>query len=211
VVGISGATCSGKTTVCKILRNIFVNSRLFHQDEYYWLEDSKNHVRDSKTGFINWEVMSSFDMQSALKDLKSELAASSGNSKKLQPRQWTIDNTFKNPDSYETIIDPTTFEHIRLIVVEGILVLNDPEISERCDHRFFFELDKATCWHRRKSRTYDPEDQIGYFEGLAWPFYLSNLAELQTVDRPCTFLRGEASIQENVCRILNSLQEAHEK
>lgn len=67
----------------------------------------------------------------------------------------------------------------------------------------FLELDKETCWERRRNRTYDPEDQIGYFEGLAWPYYLHNLSLLRGLESQITFMNGADSMEANFCRILN--------
>jgi len=154
------------------------------------------------------EVMSSFDMKSLLKDLRDEMSKSNSSlSKSMMPKhQWTVENTFKSSSSDELTVDSKAFDHIKLIIVEGILVLNDPDVANLCQHKFFVELDKPTCWKRRQTRTYDPEDQLGYFESLAWPYYLANLHELKASGVDCIYLRGEHSVQENVCRILNALQ-----
>ena len=39
VVGISGSTCSGKTTLVEMLKQVFPHSVVFNQDHYYFLED----------------------------------------------------------------------------------------------------------------------------------------------------------------------------
>jgi nicotinamide/nicotinate riboside kinase len=35
IVGISGASCSGKTTLARLLRDIFPNSFVIHEDDFY--------------------------------------------------------------------------------------------------------------------------------------------------------------------------------
>ena len=67
------------------------------------------------------------------------------------------------------------------------------------------ELDKETCWHRRRNRTYDPEDQIGYFEGLAWPYYLHNLSLLRGFESQIHYMNGSDSMEANFCQILNTI------
>lgn len=206
VVGLSGATCSGKTSICNILQKVFTNIRVFNQDAYYWLDDSPKHITDKKTGFTNWEVLSGFDMDRLHLDLKSHIDNSPRHSKPLDAQhRWTVENTFKTRDGFETIIDPRHFQDTNLVIVEGILVLNDPRIAELCHHKFFFELEKDICWERRQGRTYDPEDQIGYFENLAWPFYISNLADLKSSGQNIRWLRGEASVQHNLVSVLNHM------
>jgi uridine kinase len=212
VVGISGATCSGKTTICNILRRIFVNSRVFNQDDYYWKEDSPHHIRDENS-IINWEVMSGFDMKTMYKDIKEHINKSQGNEKKYLGclPDWKVEDVFSNPDSFEHRIDPAKFQHVNLVLVEGILVLNDARISDLCDYRFFLELDYDTCWDRRKHRTYDPQDQVGYFTKYAWPYYLSNKKEFETLGRPVTYLDGTQSIQQNLCNVLNAISSSSSK
>ena len=84
-------------------------------------------------------------------------------------------------------------------------VLNDPRVADLCDYQIFIELDRETCWDRRRHRTYDPEDQIGYFDAFMWPWYLKNLENLKSAGRPIFYLDGKDSIQENTCHILNHL------
>jgi len=206
VLGISGATCSGKTTICNILRRIFVNSRVFNQDDYYWKEDDSRHIRDEDS-IINWEISSGFDMKTMYGDILDELNKSKGSSEKKLDlngvKEWRVDEIFTGPDSLETNLDPANFQHVNLLLIEGILVLNDPKISDLCDHRFFLELDYDTCWSRRQLRTYDPEDQEGYFTKYAWPYYVSNKEEFESLGKPVMYLNGAKSIQQNLCNILN--------
>jgi nicotinamide/nicotinate riboside kinase len=67
------------------------------------------------------------------------------------------------------------------------------------------ELDKETCWERRRNRTYDPEDQIGYFEGLAWPYYVHNLKLLRELESQILYMNGADSMEANFCQILNTI------
>ena len=74
-------------------------------------------------------------------------------------------------------------ENTSILIIEGIIVLNDPEILKLCDLKFFIKIDKDVCWNRRKSRVWDPEgscweESPGYFEDIAWPEYVKCLAQL---------------------------------
>eukprot|EP00088_Acartia_fossae_P070911 TRINITY_DN9609_c0_g1_i1.p1 TRINITY_DN9609_c0_g1~~TRINITY_DN9609_c0_g1_i1.p1 ORF type:complete len:223 (+),score=24.98 TRINITY_DN9609_c0_g1_i1:349-1017(+) len=210
VLGLSGATCSGKTSICNILQRIFTNAKVFNQDAYYWKEDSPNHVKDEKTGFINWELASSFNMAALNADLQAAIAAAPKCSKVPDLKHsWTKENVFNQSGELAlgNEINPETLENFPLIIVEGILVLNDERIAQACDFKFFVDLDKETCWQRRQHRTYDPEDQIGYFENLAWPYFKSNLDELKQSPSAADirWLSGKDSIESNVCNVLNHL------
>ena len=61
IVGISGATCSGKTTLANALHKVIPNSIALNQDQYYWNDDSENHILAEGIKYINWELVSAFD------------------------------------------------------------------------------------------------------------------------------------------------------
>lgn len=87
VMGISGITCGGKTTLSQKLYNYF-NARigqeiktgvelnrvvLMHQDEYFRNVDDPNHVRVEKLNHLNWEVIESIDTDRMISDIMKTL------------------------------------------------------------------------------------------------------------------------------------------
>ena len=70
-VGLSGATCSGKTSVASMLERLFTRCVVINQDKYYHEDESDKHVRDTATNMINWEVMESFNMEQMHKDINT--------------------------------------------------------------------------------------------------------------------------------------------
>jgi nicotinamide/nicotinate riboside kinase len=218
VVGLSGASCSGKTTIGNILQRIFKNSSVFNQDLYYWPDGSEHHIKDPESGFVNWELISAFNMNSLVSDLtaatssrkcvnttEGDLSLTEHRNQIPDSKPWTRERLFQDPGSMHPTVDPALYQGLRLVLVEGITVLNDPRIAALCDHRIFIELDHDTCWDRRRHRTYDPEDQIGYFESIMWPGYVNNLDELKSAELPIFYLDGKDSVQDNACRILNHI------
>ena len=73
VVGISGTTCSGKTTLAKSLLKTFPKAHYINQDEYFLPIDHKNHVFIPKLKHNNWELLSSLDMEKLLQDVQDKL------------------------------------------------------------------------------------------------------------------------------------------
>ncbi|KAL1517422.1 hypothetical protein ABEB36_001189 [Hypothenemus hampei] len=69
IVGISGATCSGKTTIARELHETFKNSILFSQDNYYLPVDDPRHVFLHELNHINWDIVTSLDMDRMTKDV----------------------------------------------------------------------------------------------------------------------------------------------
>lgn len=95
VVGISGVTCSGKTTLAQSLYSHLKEMRgheikpgielnrveLINQDTYFRKEDDPNHQRIEKLNHLNWEILESIDMVKMVKEVMKTL----GNDFKLYP------------------------------------------------------------------------------------------------------------------------------
>lgn len=95
VVGVSGVTCSGKTTLAhslyshlkslsghEIKSGIELNRvELINQDTYFRHVDDPNHQRVEKLNHLNWEILESIDMNKMVQDVMKIL----GNDFKLYP------------------------------------------------------------------------------------------------------------------------------
>lgn len=58
IVGISGASSSGKTTLARLLRDVWSNTIILHEDDFYWPDDKipiKNGVQD-------WDCIEALDV-----------------------------------------------------------------------------------------------------------------------------------------------------
>lgn len=76
VIGLSGVTSSGKTTLAKSLHQHFKNQlghelqagielnrvELVNQDSYFRSVDDPNHQKVHKLNHLNWEILESIDM-----------------------------------------------------------------------------------------------------------------------------------------------------
>ncbi|KAK4216171.1 hypothetical protein QBC37DRAFT_100920 [Rhypophila decipiens] len=70
IVGISGCSSSGKTTLARLLRDIFPNTFILHEDDFYKAEDQL----PIKDGLVDWdcpEAISFPDMEKALSLIRS--------------------------------------------------------------------------------------------------------------------------------------------
>ncbi|OIW25852.1 nicotinamide riboside kinase 1 [Coniochaeta ligniaria NRRL 30616] len=68
VVGISGCSSSGKTTLARLLRDIFSNTFILHEDDFYKPEEQL----PVKDGLVDWdcaEAISVPDMEAALRHI----------------------------------------------------------------------------------------------------------------------------------------------
>ncbi len=138
IVGISGGSCSGKTTLARLITEMAGHDKcaLIRQDDYY----------------IDLSILSpdgalpNFDAPEALEFslLADHLAAlKAGQSIKVP----TYDFPSHSRTGEFTAIDPKP-----LIVVEGVLVLNQPEIRAHLDHSLFISSSKKLRLSRRIER-----------------------------------------------------------
>ncbi|KAK8107677.1 P-loop containing nucleoside triphosphate hydrolase protein [Apiospora kogelbergensis] len=65
IVGISGASSSGKTTLARLLRDIFPNTFILHEDDFYKAE-SELPMRD---GLLDWDCAAAIDIPGMAKAL----------------------------------------------------------------------------------------------------------------------------------------------
>ena len=108
--------------------------------------------------------------------------------------------------------------NVPILVIEGIIIFQEPFILNLCDSKFFIEIEKSVCWQRRKSRVWDPEgscweEDPNYFEAVAWPEYLRSLDLLQQLEvKDINYLESNNTSNESnfikiVSRLAQSIQD----
>ncbi|KAI9833382.1 MAG: ribosylnicotinamide kinase [Phylliscum demangeonii] len=60
IVGISGCSSSGKTTLCRLLRGLFAQSMVVHQDDFYKAEDDIPRTPDGLDR--DWDTVAALNM-----------------------------------------------------------------------------------------------------------------------------------------------------
>lgn len=108
-----------------------------------------------------------------------------------------------NMDKMMIAIDSQTSD---ILVLEGILLLDDIRIFNLADLIFFTVLDKEICWDRRETRTYLPPEPPGYFDKYAWPEYEKHLEMIKNKTN-VIFLNGVDSIDFNTSVVVNQINE----
>ncbi|XP_037907016.1 nicotinamide riboside kinase 1 [Hermetia illucens] len=199
VIGISGVTCGGKTSLATGLHSFFTTNQNKHilntnlvvgdtfvlnQDNYFLPEDDMRHKLIPKLNHINWEVMTALDMEKMLSDIRDI----------LKPGFILYD---KNR------ILPTTFQEqhqqqINILILEGFLIFNHPQLLQLCQVKFHLHLPYEKCFQRRQNREYNPPDVTGYFEMCVWPMYERHFREIRDCEE-IIMLNGELSRE----RLLN--------
>ncbi|XP_054718703.1 nicotinamide riboside kinase 1-like [Uloborus diversus] len=73
IVGISGCTNSGKTTLSKFLSSSFPGSVVINQDHYFRSDDSPEHIIIPELNHKNWERLEAVDWEAMMETLDKTL------------------------------------------------------------------------------------------------------------------------------------------
>ncbi|MDT8370105.1 MAG: uridine kinase [Longimicrobiales bacterium] len=139
VVGIAGGSGSGKTTVVRAIREGIAPARvaLLHHDAYY---RSFDHLDEAERAEIN------FDHPDALET--SLLVEHIDTLRSGVPIEMPVYDFRSHTRTSRTVpIDPA-----RVLLIDGILILAEPELRARMDIRIFVDTDPDVRLIRRLRR-----------------------------------------------------------
>lgn len=208
LVGISGPSSSGKTTVSRLLRDIFPGTFILHLDDFY-LTDAEIPVKD---GIQDWDCLESLDLQglrAALTHIKEH-----GRS----PPSLVSKEDQNSVGQHG--VDPATADRLKkdieelvkqcdwktpIAIVDGFLLFSESmaDIRQLFDVKLFLRTSYDTAKMRREARsgyvTLEGfwEDPPGYVDRIVWPNYVKDHAFL---------FEGRdvhAELNDNVCRDLD--------
>lgn len=136
LIGITGGTGSGKSTVSReILKSIHKkNVVIIEQDSYY---KNQSHLSFEERVKTNYDHPFAFDNDLLLKHLKDLL-----NDKPIEKPIYDFE---RHTRKKETI----TVYPKEIIILEGILILNDDDIRNLCDIKIFVDTDSDVRVIRR--------------------------------------------------------------
>jgi nicotinamide/nicotinate riboside kinase len=209
VLGISGPSSSGKTTLSRLLRDIFTPSKLFvlHLDDFY-LTDAEIPIRN---GIQDWDCLESLNLpqlQDALQHIKkhgtspewlqskedqNSVGQHGVDEKDLQRLRERVSTWFDGKPQWEGR---------RICIVDGFLLFSQDmkEIRSLFDVKLFLRTSYQTAKRRREARsgyvTLEGfwEDPPGYVDNVVWPNYVK--------DHKFLFEGGdvEQELNEEVCK-----------
>ncbi len=128
VIGIAGGTGSGKTTVVNKIINSFAQGEVavIPQDSYY--KDS-SHVPPELRSKINFDEPAAIEWSLLVRQLKELKEGRS-----IEMPTYSYLTCTRQPETVK--VEPTD-----VVIVEGILVLNDPELRDLMDVKVFVDAD----------------------------------------------------------------------
>ena len=142
LIGITGGTGSGKSTIADALYSNFSNERItmIQQDMYY--KDQSNLSMEERVK-TNYDHPMAFDNDLLVEHLQKLIK---GKSIEKPRYDFTVHNRAK---------DTTTVEPREIIIVEGILILEDERIRNLLDIKVYVDTDADISILRRLVRDID--------------------------------------------------------
>ncbi|MDO5063030.1 MAG: uridine kinase [Peptostreptococcaceae bacterium] len=137
IIGVAGGSGSGKTTLAKNLNLAIPNSIILSHDFYY--KDNRDIPFEERVK-MNYDHPNAFDTERMVEDLK-----------KLKASQ-AIDRPEYSFITYTRLDETVHIEPAPVIIVEGLLIFDCPQLMELMDIKIFVESDDDIRFIRRLMR-----------------------------------------------------------
>lgn len=138
IIGVAGGSASGKTTIVDEFRRRFKDDIVVLCHDYYY--KAHNELSYEERAKLNYDHPNSFDTTSMIEDIK-----------KLKNREQIFrpvyDYTIHNRSDEKVLVQPKS-----VIVVDGILILENKELRDLMDIKIFVETDADERLMRRITR-----------------------------------------------------------
>jgi nicotinamide/nicotinate riboside kinase len=189
LVGISGPSSSGKTTLSRLLRDIFPATSILHLDDFY-LTDGEIPVRD---GVQDWDCVESLNLD----DLRSTLSHIKAHGKSPPSLVSKEDQNSVGEHGVDAAVIEDLKKEVRdlvqkhgwntpIAIVDGFLLFSESmaDIRRMFDARLFLRTSYETAKRRREARSGYVTlegfwaDPPGYVDNIVWPNYVKDHAFL---------------------------------
>ena len=152
IIGITGLSCSGKTTLSKRLRDELgggAKCLLLAMDDYYKeLHADQYNVLHDDTAAINFDTPDSIDFDL----LKSNLAAIKKSRVATEADRDTVVTRLPKFDLATCLITEwidVTAGSYDYVIIEGLFILDDADVASMCDLKIWIETSEYVCALRR--------------------------------------------------------------
>ena len=139
VIGIAGGSCSGKTSVTRAIYDVFRDRSVVVIEQDYYYKD-QSHMTFEERLETNYDHPLAFDNQLLIKHINQLLS--------YQPVEKPVYDYVQHTRSADVIhVEPRD-----VIIVEGILVLEDESLRDLMDIKLFVDTDSDLRIIRRIQR-----------------------------------------------------------
>lgn len=223
VVGISGVSSGGKTTLARRLLSALPTTAAYLSQDQYLLPDTHpgHPPAPPPLSGLNKDTLRSVDVAKMEADVRRFLAEDSPalepeDAPFLAERKTFVGSALAAPNPFVGRLREASGLP-PVLILEGFLLFGCSFFPTACDLRFFLTLTKEQCRARRSRRAFTASAMGGgeYFEACVWPAYESYLREVAAGVKGVQFLDGadppDALFQKvfgNVVELLRSAEEA---
>ncbi|KAF7558490.1 hypothetical protein G7046_g5660 [Stylonectria norvegica] len=190
IVGISGCSSSGKTTLARLLRDIFPHTFILHEDDFYKPETEL----PSKGGLLDWDCAEAIDIPAMAESLAYiRQNASFPPTLDSKEDQNSIGECPVPASTIQALkshvaasLSPThpLLNTLRLCVLDGFLLYSPSmaALQQNLDIKLFLRASYARAKARREARdgyvTIEGfwADPPGYVDKIVWPNYVEEHA-----------------------------------
>ena len=138
IVGVAGGSASGKTTIVNKISEYFGSDIVvISHDSYYKAHDEMEYSERCK---LNYDHPESFESEKMAEDVRKLMA---GESIKMPVYDYTIHNRSKD----FVLVEPK-----KVIILEGILILENKELRDLMDVKVYVDTDADERLMRRIKR-----------------------------------------------------------
>ncbi|KAM4887950.1 nicotinamide riboside kinase 2 [Thomomys bottae] len=185
IVGIGGATNSGKTTLTNRLCAALPNCCVIHQDDFFKPQDQ---IAVGEDGFKQWDVLEALDMDAMLSTVKAWLH---------NPQKFALAHGVPlQPGASDT----------HILLVEGFLIYSYKPLLDFYTRRYFLTVPYEESKRRRSTRKYPIPDPAGLFDGHVWPMYQKYKQEMEADGVEVVCLDGMKSRRDLFLQVLEDIQ-----
>jgi nicotinamide/nicotinate riboside kinase len=189
LVGVSGVSSSGKTTLARLLRDIIPNTFILHEDDFY---KTDQEIPINEDGVQDWDCLGSLDLdllEKALDFIKTHgFLPPNLESKedKNDVGESGVDRQRVAELKEAAHKEPKANSNVPVFIIDGFLLFSEEmkQIRELFDVKLFLRANHKTVKQRREARsgyvTLEGfwEDPPGYVDSVVWANYAKDHAFL---------------------------------